>query len=176
MSKHNTPRIPVRFVSGNKELIKSMGADYSDVKGHTDYVNDVDADVHIAAMGPVNNYRTPADRVNGNEMFRRYLDGRLDIKYAVDKVVDAVHRYKEKDIALYTQEAVSLQILFPGAGFDGGVDPAMANAVAGVNLKLTPQEIALIRFRVASHLAEEMNYNAGQGGGSVPGRNQTYRP
>ena len=36
-------------------------------------------------------YRTPHDRESGHVVFRRYVEGDLDIDYAVDKVVDAIH-------------------------------------------------------------------------------------
>jgi len=167
----NSSKVPVRFIEGNQELLKSMGTDYSSVKGKTDYINDVHANVEMARIEE--NYRTPTGRVNGNELFRRYLDGRLDIKYAVHKVVDALHKYREHAVPLYTQELVALQILFPEVISDGLIDPSMVSAVAGVNVKITPQERELIRIKVASHIAEEINWNAGMGGGSVPGRHQT---
>ncbi len=164
------PKIPVRFIEGNQELLKSMGADYSEVEGKTDYVNDTDAPTIPAGVQP--SYRTPHDRVNGNVMFRRYLTGSLDMDYACQQVIDAIHRAKYGAAPLYEQEAVALSVLFP-LHFSDTVDPLMAAAVAAVNIKLIPEEQAMIRAKVAARLAEEMNYNAGQGGGSVPGRSQT---
>ncbi len=167
MSNDHFPKVPVRFVKGNDELLKSM---YSDAKGSTDYVNDTTAPTH--APGVSSSYNVPTDRPNGNVMFRRYLNGSLDMDYACQQVIDACHRAKYNAAPLYTQEAVALQVLFP-ASFSGEVDPLMAASVAAVNLNLIPEEQALIRAKVAAHLAEEMNYNAGLGGGSVPGRSAT---
>jgi len=163
-------RFPVRFLKSNTELLKSMGTDYSDVKGKTDYINDTDAPTLPAGIQP--SYRTPHDRVNGNVMFRRYLNGVLDMDYACQQVIDAVHRFKFGATPLYEQESVALSVLFPTAFVDA-MDPAMAASVAAVNLQLLPEEHIAIRIKVAAHLAEEMNWNAGDGGGSVPGRHQT---
>lgn len=161
------PKVPVRFLESNDELLKSMD---SGVKGSTDYINDTE--VPTQASGVQSSYRTPHDRVNGNSMFRRYLNGSLDMEHACHQVIDAVHRAKHGAVPLFTQEAVALQVLFP-LSFSGDVDPLMAASVAAVNLNLIPEEQALIRAKVAAHLAEEINYNAGLGGGSVPGRSQT---
>lgn len=160
-------KVPVRFLGGNMDLLKSM---YSDVKGKTDYINDTTAPTAAAGVQP--SYRTPSDRVNGNVMFRRYLDGKLDMDYACQQVISAVHRAKYGAAPLYEQEAVALSVLFPGS-FSDTIDPLMAASVAAVNIKLLPEEQAMIRIKVASQLAEEINYNAGNGGGSVPGRSQT---
>lgn len=167
---NNLPRRPVRFQPGNDELLKSQGVNYEEAKDKTDYIQDTTAPVVDQVQG---SYRTPHDRVNGSKMFRRYLDGRLDMEHACGTVIDAIHRYKQKDIPVGTQECVALQAIFPGH-FDKDVDPMMAASVAAVNLDLVPEETAMIRIKVAAHLAEEMNWNAGMGGGSTPGRNQTY--
>lgn len=167
MSNHYS-RIPVRYLPSNQDMIKSMDA--GQAEGNTDYVNDTK--VGTVAAGVQSSYRTPSDRVNGNVMFRRYLDGSLDMEYACHQVIDAVHRAKYGAAPLYTQEQVALEILFP-ASFSGEIDPLMAASVAAVNLSLIPEEQAMIRAKVAAHLAEEMNYNAGNGGGSVPGRSST---
>jgi hypothetical protein len=167
---NNEPKRPVRFLEDNQDLLKSMGADYSEVKGRTDYVQDTGAPTHPPGVN--NSYRTPHDRVSGNKMFRRYLDGSLDLQHACQVVIDSVHRHKQKDIPVFPQEAVALQVIFPG--HFGDMDPLMASSMATVNLDLLDEERALIRIKVAQHLAEEMNWNAGQGGGSVPGRSQTY--
>lgn len=167
---NNLPKRPVRFQEDNKDLLKSMGADYRDIEGKTDYVNDTSAPTVPA--GVQSNYRVDSGRVNGNEMFRRYLNGSLDMDYACQQVIDAVHRVKHGAAPLYSQEAVALQVLFP-MSFHGELDPSMVAAVASVNLSLVPEETAMIRMKVAAHLSEEMNYNAGLGGGSTPGRSQT---
>lgn len=166
---NNFSKRPVRFQPENAELIKSMG--YEEAKDATDYVNDTN--VVSVAPGVNSSYRTPPDRVNGNKLFRRYLDGHLDMEHATHIVIDAVHKLKHGG-PLNDLEKVALQVLFPGNFGGTYMDQAMAASVASVQLDLLPQEQALIRIKCAAHFAEEMNWNAGQGGGSVPGRSQTY--
>ena len=177
MSNH-APKVPVRFIKANDELLDNeVSKGYSEYDGVTDYRQEMDADIQISASGPQSSYRTPDDRINGNVMFRRYLNGKLDMDHACANVIDAINRYKEKDVPCYTQEYVALQVIFPTAGFDfEHMDPGMLSAVSAVNLKLLPQEVLLIRAKVTAHLAEVLNWNAGLGGGSVPGRSQTYTP
>jgi len=170
MSKNNQPKVPVRFIEGNQELLKSqeglagqrLGTDWRD--------GEVQAS-HLPNMVP--SYRTPPDRVRGNELFRRYPNGTLDLQGAKNLVVDALHRVKESGghDQLNALEKVALSVLFP-MSFEY-VASGMEQAVAEVQLKLSPVEVMQIRELVASHLAEELNWNAGLGGGSVPGRNTT---
>ena len=167
---NSQPRRPVRFQEDNTELLKSMGSNYSEAKDKTDYVNDQHIASQTASIHPT--YRTPPDRVNGNKMFRRYLNGVLDMEYATHKVIDAVRKYKQNVAPLDGEDLIALQVIFPGC-FDGSMDPMMATAMGAVHLDLLPEEIAMIRFRVAQHIAEVLNYNGGQGGGTVPGRSVT---
>lgn len=172
MSNHNLPRRPVRFQEHNRNLLDSMGASYDLVeKSHPDYVNDTTVGTLPPGVQP--SYRTPPDRVSGNKMFRRYLNGILDLEYACHKVIDALHKVRANAAPLAPQDLMALQAIFPG-NFNTGVDPAMAMATASVQLELLPSEVMAIRAKVAAHFAEELNYNAGYGGGSVPGRSVTY--
>lgn len=171
MSSHNLPRIPVRFLPHNQELVKAQEGIAGQSHESTDYSEDVPHSV--VAQGVQPSYRTPADRVSGNTMFRRYINGMLDYGYACQKVIDAIHAVKECGgvDCLNTAQKVALSVLFPGS-FEF-VSSGMVDAVAKVNLRLSPQEVQMIRTKVAAHLAEEMNWNAGLGGGSVPGRSST---
>lgn len=168
MSNNNLPRKPVRMVPQNEELLKSQEGIAGQRKGATDFSEDVP---YAQISTPTATYRTPLDRVSGNEFFRRYIDGRLDIEYATQKVLDAIHRAKDSGGVsgqLNNEEKTALSIMFP-AQFDF-VDSAMVATVAAVQMKLSPVELELVRRKVAARLAEIMNYNAGMGGGSVPGR------
>jgi len=172
MSKNN-PRIPVHLLPANKELLKGF-ASFEDVKGGTDYKQEVGTEANLQEI-PTSTYRapTPGSRENGNELFRRYLNGVLDLEHAKHCVLDALRRFKDKGI-LNTQEAAALQILFPGvAQFQGHIDPGMVAAYRAVNLKITPEESIAISVAVSAHVAEQRNWNAGRGGGSVPGRSST---
>ena len=177
MSKH-TARMPVRFIPGNQDLLKSQvgtateGPGWSGQREGTDYRPNEEP-VSTVGAGVCASYRSPSDRVNGNALFRRYPNGDLDIVSAVHCVVDALHRAKESGgmDQLNSLEKVALSVLFPTQFTD--MDPMMVSSVAAVQLRLSPLEIMQVRGTVARHLAEELNWNAGRGGGSVPGRSDT---
>jgi hypothetical protein len=168
---NNLPRRPVRFVEQNEELLKSQEGLAGQRQGATDFSEDQP----VAQISrPTAQYRTPIDRVSGNEFFRRYLSGELDMGYAVSKVVDAIHRAKDGGGVdqLNNEEKTCLSILFPQQ-FHGMDNAYVSGTIAAVQLRIQPEEIAAIRVEVAKHVQEEMNYNAGRGGGSAPGRHQT---
>jgi hypothetical protein len=167
---NNLPRRPVRFVPQNDELLKSQEGLAGQRKGATDFSEDQTV-AHVSV--PVQTYRTPVGRLNGNEFFRRYMDGSLDIKYAASKVIDALHRSKDGGGVdqLNSEEKVCLSVLFPEVFME--VDAAIVSTVAAVQLKITVDEMYAIKQLVARHVQEELNYNAGRGGNSAPGRNQT---
>jgi len=167
---NNLPRKPVRFVPQNEELLKSQEGIAGQRKDGTDYSQD-------EAVGTISKpsatYRTPPDRNIGNVFFRRYVGGSLDYDYACHKIIDAIHRYKDTKDAhqLNNEEMTALGVLFPQVFTF--VDNTIVNTIAAVQMRLAPEEVAMLRKKVAAHLAEEMNYNAGRGGGSVPGRHDT---
>lgn len=167
---NNLPRVPVRFLEHNQEMIKAQEGLAGQQEGATDYSED-NAYAEISGVQP--SYRVPVERANGNPIFRRYVNGSLDIRYAADKVIDALHRVRNSGGVdqLNTEEKTALSVLFP-MQFDF-VPSGMTQAVAAVHLRLSPLEVDQIRHYVSSHLAEEMNWNAGRGGGSTPGRSQT---
>lgn len=115
-------------------------------------------------------YRVPVGRTNGNTMFRRYMDNTLDIQYAADKIIDAIHTHVDGGI-LTNIEELALSVCFPSAFYF--LDSEVALAMRDVNLQLSADEVRVIRHRVASQLLEEINWNSGLGGGSVPGRSVT---
>jgi hypothetical protein len=166
---NNLPRRPVRFVEQNDELLKAQEGIAGQSKTATDFSENVP---HGTISRPTATYRTPADRVSGNEFFRRYLNGMLDIPYAVSKVLDAVHRAKDSGgiDQLNGEEKTVLGVIFP---VPFGLADAVAGSMAAVQQRLSLIEVEQIRQAVAAHLQEELNYNAGRGGGSVPGRHQT---
>ena len=121
----------------------------------------------MVVSGVTSSYRTPANRATGNDVFRRYQDGALDISYAKDKVVDMIHAVKDGHSITEVEKCI-LTCCFPEVFYF--VDPDVAANLMRINLRITPQEMVAIAMAVAAHLSEEANYNAGMGGGSVPGR------
>lgn len=114
--------------------------------------------------------RTPQsdhlDRMNGNETFRRYADGKLDFQYAIDKIFEVLDKLRHKG-HLTMQEQARLAVVFPHLGDE------VPAAVANVQARLSDTEKDLIQFAVEAKLKEIYNYNAGRGGGSVNGRSET---
>ena len=164
------PRKPVRFIPGNSDLLKAQAGQSHEA---TDYSQDIA--VATVATGMRGSYRAPNpnDRVNGNVLFRRYVNGMLDYDYACGKIIDALHRVKDSGghDQLDGLEKTALSVLFPSQFTF--IDASMVASTALTNLRLTTEEISVLRQKIAAHLAEEMNWNAGLGGGSVSGRNQT---
>lgn len=144
------PRVPIRFIESNKELLKSRSAGQR--LGGTDHVKGEVA----ASQGFVQpTYRTPPDRVNGNILFRRNPDGTLDYEYAMHKVVDAIRKVKD-GIAPTSLEQAALSCCFPGTF--RYIDPGVVDSVRRVNLKITPEESVILAMKVAKHLQDMMDF------------------
>lgn len=165
---NNFPRLPVKFVEGNSDLLKSVEASSGGCSGATDYSESATEPVLTAHMDP--QYRTPMGRENGNVVFRRYPNGDLDLEAAKHIVVDILHKAKDKS-PLTTLEELIVGCMFPG--LFAFVDSRIAGSIMDVQLRLAPWECDLITRMVSAHLLAETNYNAGMGGGSVPGREVT---
>jgi len=146
------PRKPVRFIEANDELLDIQKAVASDMRTSTDYGGPTET-AYPAQSEP--QYRTPHDRVSGNEMFRRYPDGSLDYAYAKDKVVEAVHKVRDGGV-LTSVERVALSCMFPH--MFSGVDSGVSAAVRAVNLRLSAEESMKVALLVAKHLSQEMSF------------------
>ena len=160
------PRLPIN-------LQKALSGGTADDE-LTNYKQEAPETVPVQPPGVVSSYRAPTDRVNGNQVFRRYPDGSLDIDYAANKVIDMVHRVKESDNSsgfLTNQEELTLSVCFPR--LFNFVDISLLDRMREVNLRITADEAVLVAMKVSAHLKEELNWNAGSGGGSVPGRSTT---
>ncbi len=113
------------------------------------------------------NDRTIAPRNNGNPVLRRYPDGRLDIDYVASKIVDIFHKMKDGGNTTEMERAIMCMAL-PKA-FGKLIDTKLAQTMTG----LTVDERMLLAVHLDKHRREEMNWNAGMGGSSVPGRGST---
>ncbi len=116
-------------------------------------------------------YRTPQqdpslNRNEGCTPLRRYPDGRLDIKYVAHKVIDIIHKAQNGGNLTNFEKAL-LSLILPG--HFQLIDPKIAHTMA----KTTDTERMLVATEVTRHFNEEKNWNAGQGGGSVPFRSTT---
>ncbi|NJL53706.1 hypothetical protein HC928_00275 [bacterium] len=115
-------------------------------------------------------FNAPVGRENGNHVFRRYPNGNIDIEDAKNTVVDIIVKVKD-GLQITDLEKTILGCMFPL--MFPFVDTRLQEPFMRVQLRLAPWEMALICDKVTAHLAEVMNYNAGLGGGSVPGRSSS---
>lgn len=94
---------------------------------------------------------------------RRYPNGKLCVEFVAQQVVDAVHKAKDSGMLTGDEKAL-LSLILPG------FFPLMDAKIAGTMFRMTDEERLLVALKVKQHMAEELNWNAGRGGGSVPGR------
>ncbi len=100
-------------------------------------------------------YRAPADRVSGNVIFRRQLNGQIDLEAAVDVVTSAINQLKFKG-PLNDMETRVLCACFPEAmrAILPDVDGRMSMHEAKSRLKVSEEEIRAISAGVAVRLME----------------------
>lgn len=163
------PRIPVRFLNQNNELLKSMEVlSGGHAGGGTDYVPEQLAGQ--VPSGVVSSYNAPVNRENGNAVFRRYPNGDLDLENAKHIILDLLHLAKDKHPLTEMEKLIlgcMLPQLFPF------VDARLVIPMMTTQLRITPMECAVVADLVAAHLKAEMSYNAGIGGGGDEGRSTT---
>jgi hypothetical protein len=195
----NFPRLPIRFLPEQAELLKSLSEDV-DLEAGAKEAARVRSNVRKSqvsllskAVAPSGNqsddtdwkltetpptvpatiqpqFRAPMDRNIGNVLFRRNPDGSLDMDAAKHVVIDIIHRVKDQG-PLTELDKVTLGVMFPT--LFAFVDPRLATSLMAVHLRLSEWEVQSIVELVAAHFKAELNYNAGLGGGSVPGRETT---
>lgn len=101
-----------------------------------------------------------------NNRIRRYPNGELDFKWVMNQLVDALRDASYNHILLPIQAAL-LTVVLPLK--HRKMEPQQAEILT----KLSDSEKNVIRIMLEAHEREVDNWNAGQGGGSVPGRHKT---
>jgi hypothetical protein len=101
-------------------------------------------------------YQVPAGRTLGNTVFRRDINGTLDLDYAKHYVVDCIHKYKDDTSQLTDLEKLVLSTFFAPV-FDY-VDPVVAAKMRVIQFRLQDYEVFQISQAVAMHLEAEMVY------------------
>lgn len=152
--------VPLNYRQGAEEAVEkavSSGTSYRPGETHeTEYRNQFHGS---EAAHP--------DRNEGCTPLRRYPNGMLDHKYVAHQIIDILHKVKDGGNVTDFERAL-LTMILPGK-FKELVDPKIAQTMT----KLSNDERMLISLIVEQHLREELNWNAGRGGGSVPGRSTT---
>jgi len=110
------------------------------------------------------NDRTILPRNEGCTPLRRYPDGRLDFQFVASHIIDIIHKIKDGGNVTEFEKAL-LTLTLPKQ-FGRLVDPKIAQTMT----KISTDERLAIAMLLDRHQREELNWNAGMGGGSVPGR------
>lgn len=115
-------------------------------------------------------YRTPQQdpslhREEGCTPLRRYPNGKLDITYVAQNVVDMIHKVENGGELTHFEQSLLTLVLPHKFQF---VDPKIAESMA----RITEDERALVAVYIMRHINEELNYNAGRGS-NVPFRHTT---
>ena len=152
-------RVPIHLQEDN-DMFKS--SDAGQRIGATDFQGGQEVAVEV---GPGNRYRAPEDRANGNTFFRRNGLNELDIDGSVYKIIDAIESFKQ-GVGVNPEDTAILSIMFPGAFSD---DNGTAEAMARINLRLSPAEYLLLRMKVAQHFQQTMQANMGVTGAGPHG-------
>lgn len=160
-------RMPVHMIERNQDLLKSQSLSGGE-PGATDYRPDLRVPEGEVARP---RFSAAPARTFGNVLFRRYPDGTLDVQHAVDTIMDILRLHRDKS-PLTDLQKMALGCVFPTV-FATDMDEAMIESMRRVHLKLSPMEAVAIAMRVGAEVKEQLNFNAGYGGGSVPGRSQT---
>ena len=150
---YNGPRVPLNMQHGGLEKA---------VKKNPSYESARDNEIHKP------NYKDMDDRPSMAEAsrIRRYPNGQLDYNWTLLAIVDAMHK-AENGMNTTSLEDSLLTVFFP-IRF-----PKVEPKQAEIRTQLSRSEKAYLKDMVEAHLKEELNYNAGRGGGSVPGRSRT---
>lgn len=103
---------------------------------------------------------------------RRYPNGQLDVMWAANQIIDAIHAVEFNgttgdpnygSASLIPLQAALLTVVFPAKYRK--MEPMQAEILT----QLSDTEKDMLSAIVDKQLADEQAWNAGQGGGSVPG-------
>lgn len=103
----------------------------------------------------------------GCEILRRYANGTLDLNHVANLIIDLRHKAADGGFLTEREKAV-LALVLPQV-FGSLIDAKIAQTVT----KLSNDERLMLRILVDGRVREEANWNAGRGGGSIPGRHVT---
>lgn len=114
------------------------------------------------------NYKEMEGRPTTHAMsrIRRFTDGKLDFNWAAQTIIDAIHKAEYNGYLTPLEESL-IAAVFPLKFKKTEV------AQGEIRTQLSRSEKEYLKEYVNSHLKEELNWNAGRGGGSVEGRKRT---
>jgi hypothetical protein len=150
---YNGPRVPLNMQKGGMEKAVKKNPSYESARANQ---------IHEPQYEKMTDRAGVADQTR----IRRYPNGELDYRWVMLTIVDAIHK-AESGMYLTPVEESLLTVFFP-LKFQ-----KVESAQAEIRTQLSSTEKAYLEEMVERHIKEEMNYNAGRGGGSVEGRGRT---
>jgi hypothetical protein len=150
---YNGPRVPLNMQQGGLEKAVKKNPSYESARSN---------EIHEPQ------YEEMKDRAGVNEQtrVRRYPNGELDYTWVMNTIVDSIHK-AETGMYLTPVEESLLTVFFP-LSFQ-----KVEAAQAEIRTQLSKSEKAYLKEMIDAHLKEELNWNAGRGGGSLLGRSRT---
>lgn len=160
------PKIPLNIQKLYRDMLepvtKSTALDQgeqSPAGAVMDWVADQSCSAPVRPAVIQSDYRVDIFRRSGNQMFRRFHDGSLDIEAATIKVLAIVEKAKDQEKMqskglLTDMDLIVLSVYFPG--LHEYAYPLVAAKMAMSQLNLTPQEAQLVASRVALRLSQIM--------------------
>ena len=151
------PNIPINRVVDKEKLVKALDGyapSWRDPITHPYKHNNPQSDPKTA------------DRFVGNQMARRYVNGALDMDYLLHQVIEVIHKIKEGEVLTPPEESL-LALINPA------FKTPITEGLAKTYLRVTDDEVNLLRLKLQLFLAAERNWQAGHGGGTVPGADTT---
>lgn len=110
---------------------------------------------------------TGTARNTGCTILRRYANGVLCFSYVAGEIISLLNKVQDNGHVTEYEKAILAMVL--PKPFSKMIDSKIAQTMT----KLTNEERMVLAHMVAAHMKEVQNWNAGQGGGSVPGRSTT---
>lgn len=166
----SSPRIPLHIQHLLQErsdgLSKSVGGEpalgqgmHSPAGAVAEWTADMAFEAKQFAPGIVHDYRVDINRTSGNQIFRRYHTGMLDVDAACAVVIEILDQARDNNYhvqPLTDLQKLILSVIFPSVF--NFMDPVVAEKMRAAQMNLSPQECQLIAVKVTKHLAEIMNY------------------
>jgi hypothetical protein len=122
----------------------------------SEWVSDVACQPMHYAPGIVHDYRVDINRTSGNQVFRRYHDGTLDVMAAKHVVIEVIEQARNGVQPLTDLQKLILSVIFPGVfNFE---DPLVVEKMRAAQMNLSLDECQLVAVKVAQHLAEAMKF------------------
>lgn len=172
-----SPRIPLHIqkLMQESEMKKSVGGEpalgqglHSPAGAVAEWTSDMAFEAKQFAPGIVHDYRVDINRTSGNQIFRRFHNGQLDVDAAKAVVIEILDQARDNNYhiqPLTDLQQLILSVIFPSVF--NFMDPVVAEKMRAAQMNLSPQECQLVAIKVVQHLAQIMNYVVSTSGTSA---------